>query len=136
MLAIVSEARRPVCFARSMLTAAASDVKRGSLIAAACRLREAVRQYLAAMCEAFDCLPAKRCRRTPAGMLLALAKVDAIDEGTAQWVGEIIAVCNAAAHCETVRPSLIATGVYLFGLVLDCADDDLHLPAGRKGGAA
>src|SRR5688572_6261659 len=86
------------CNARPLLFRAHADLEAGKVIESACRLREAVRLYLTAECEYWDCLPPKKQRRSPSLLLKALKRCEAVGDFGGDWLVEIIGYTNALAH--------------------------------------
>src|SRR5690606_23307656 len=97
-------------------------LERGSLIEAACLLREAVRLYLKAECEYWGCIPTKKQQRIPALLLQALRKCEDLKSYDWDWLEEIIGHCNKLAHCQSVSRSLIESCISVAHCYLDGAD--------------
>jgi hypothetical protein len=112
--------QRPVkCSARMTLFASHYSLERGDLIAAGCKLREAMRQFLHAECEFWGCLPTRNFELMPMGLAKALRKAGQMDPGDFQWVSEIIGIGNRAAHVEFVQRQEIETALKFAHLFLD-----------------
>lgn len=123
---------RPVCFARRTLFIAQHALERGQFIEAGCQMREAVREFLFALCTYHQCLPSKQA--TPSRMAHALLKANQLDDDGHGWIRDMIETGNKAAHCKYVRPSLIECCISLLHSLLDISDE-LQLPSfEREGG--
>ena len=124
---------RPVCFARSMLSAASDSLEAGDAFKAGYQLREAVSRYLTAMCEAHNCKPRKKHPRTSGEMARALFKGGGIDRGIYDWLREIIDCADLCARWRISRSRLIKTSISLMHFMLDNSPE-INLPE-RAGGA-
>jgi hypothetical protein len=85
-----------------MLHRAADDLNCGSLISAACRLREAVRLVLVADCEYYDCLPNETQQRAPRLLLRSLRRARLYCRDEVTTVTDVLELCNKAAHCQAI----------------------------------
>lgn len=117
--------QKPVeCNARWTLYSAQTSLERGDMIAAGCKLREALRSYLHAECEYAACLPKGRRRHlsrqySPRTLANALRKAGHLEDGCYAWAVEMIEIGNKAAHLTFVRPQEIATAINLLHSFLD-----------------
>jgi len=113
--------QKPVtCNARLLLFQAHSSLESGDVIAAGCKLREAVRLYLLAECTYWDCLPAKP-KQHPSAALLLNAMRKAKPEYGWDWLQEILDYGNQLAHCQFVRRGVIEASLSIMHLYLDSA---------------
>jgi len=120
-IAVRTFGQKPVtCNARPLLFQSHASLESGDVIAAGCKLREAVRLYLLAECTYWECLPAKpQQQRSPGVLLKAMRK--AKPEFGWDWLGEIIDYSNKLAHCGFVRRSLIEACLSFAHSYLDAA---------------
>jgi hypothetical protein len=121
-LAVRTFGQRPVtCHARPMLFRSYADLEAGRIIEAGCRLREAVRLYLVAECEYFNCLPSKKQQKSIPRLLNAILKCDDVPNFETEWLEEMISYGNALAHCKFVAPKYIETSLSIMHMILDDA---------------
>lgn len=125
-----------VCNARPLLFAAHASLERGDTIAAGCKLREAIRVWLLAECEYYDCTPKARGSKPIPPRVLAKALKQAGELGADwhEWIVEAIDIGNKAAHLEAVAPSLITCCIELTHSFLDSSSYLIQpVAAGRLG---
>ena len=114
--------QKPVeCNARALLFKAGDSLERAAWIECGCQLREAIRLWLYAECQYFDCLPkAKPNYQTPPRVLAkALRRSGEMSRDHYEWVVEAIDYGNQAAHLAYVRPSLLECCITLMHSFLD-----------------
>lgn len=124
----------PPCFARPMLYRAHDALQRGDLIAAGCRLREAVRRLLYSQCEFHHCLPKKSKIHHPRQLANALLQNGYCGEGVHGWLIEIIEAGNAAAHCKPATAQHLGDCISLLHAILNSATGCHEFK--REGGAS
>lgn len=117
--------QKPVqCDARWTLFSAQTSLDRGDMIAAGCKLREALRSYLYAECEYSACLPkGRRGKRAPQyaprTLANALKKAGHLNDGGYDLIIEMIVIGNNVAHLVFVRPQEIEAAIHLMHSFLD-----------------
>ena len=114
-------AKPVVCNARPLFYAAATSLERGDVIAAGCKLREAIRLWLHAECVYADCLPAtkKRPELPPIVLAKALKKAGELTPDCFEWIKEAIDIANQCAHCVFVRASMVECCISLCVSLMD-----------------
>ncbi len=111
---------RPVaCNARPLLFAAHASLERGDMIAAGCRLREAVRLFLVAELTYWECMPKKKNDHTPRRLVMALTKAGQCGPDVAEWIHELLEIGNTLAHCGFVKRSVVSCALSMAHSLLD-----------------